>query len=461
MPLELNDFLRYLQNKKILIAGFGREGQSSFKYLHKHLKNEQIFLADKSTEPFKGIPDNFPKNNLFHGPEYLEKADEFDLILKTPGIPMTEFTAYMKDDDKITSQTELFLQFFRSRVIGITGTKGKSTTSSLIHHILKETGNNSILAGNIGSPIFNYLDKHNGIFVLELSSHQLEHCRFSPHISVLLNIFPEHLDHYKSFEDYAEAKWQIALNQNEDDILILPNELYQCAAAKKDLKAKVHVFDTQRLKLDGINSIGIGENSVFYRADNGERIICSDYKKIQLRGKHNRLNMGAAFLAAEVYGLNDNEIMKAMYSFEPLPHRLEFLGQFKGIEFYNDSIATIPEACIAALESIPECDSLILGGLNRGIAYEELVQYLISSNVSNLILMGEVGQILKNTLRKYNHHKKVLDAYYIQEAVEMAYKHTKEGKACLLSPAASSYDQFKNFEDRGDQYKAAVRDLGA
>jgi UDP-N-acetylmuramoylalanine--D-glutamate ligase len=171
--------------------------------------------------------------------------------------------------------------------------------------------------------------------------------------------------------------------------------------------------------------------------------------------------MGAAFLATEVFGLHADEIIKAMYSFEPLPHRLEFLGQFKGIEFYNDSIATIPEACIAALESIPECDSLILGGFNRGIAYEELVQYLISSNVSNLILMGEVGQILKNTLRKYNHHKKVFDAYNIQEAVEMAYKHTKEGKACLLSPAASSYDQFKNFEDRGEQYKAAVRDLGA
>lgn len=460
MPLELNDFIRYLQNKKILIAGFGREGQSSFKFLQNHIKNDQIFLADKSTEAIKEIPDNFPKRNLFHGSKYLEKANEFDLILKTPGIPMSEFTVYLKDDDKITSQTELFLQFFRSRVIGITGTKGKSTTSSLIHHILKETGNNSILAGNIGSPIFDYLDKHNGIFVLELSSHQLEHCRFSPHISVLLNIFPEHLDHYKSFEDYAEAKWQIALHQNNDDILILPNELYQCATAKKDLKAKVQVFDTQRLELNRISSIGFDENSVFYRDDNGESIIRSNDKKIQLRGKHNRLNMGAAFLAAKVYGLNDNEIMKAIYSFEPLPHRLEFLGLFKGIAFYNDSIATIPEACIAALNSVPECDSLILGGFNRGIAYEELVQYLISSNVNNLILLGEVGQILKNTLRKYNHHKKVFDAYNIQEAVEIAYKHTKEGKACLLSPAASSYDQFKNFEDRGNQYKTAVQDLG-
>ena len=460
MPLELNDIVRFLQNKKILIAGFGREGKSSYAFLKKHLPERQIFIADRNAKVFEELPQYFPISNLFHGDEYLKEASQFDLILKTPGIPMSAFS-HVNNNDIISSQTELFLKFFRSRVIGITGTKGKSTTSSLIHHILKENNQDSILAGNIGSPIFDYLDTHKGTYIVELSSHQLQNCHYSPHISVLLNIFPEHLDHYKSYEAYAEAKWQIALHQDEDDKLILPNELYQCSSEKMKLKANIQVFDTERLKLDGIDSLAFGENSIFYRDSMGENIIRCNCSKFKLRGKHNRLNMGAAYLSAACFGLSDDEIMGAMYSFEALPHRLEFVGTYKEIDFYNDSIATIPEASIAALESIPESDTIILGGYNRGIRYESLIQYLISSNVNNLIMLGEVGQILKNELRKYNHRMKVYDAYNIGMAVEMAYKHTRKGKACLLSPAASSYDQFKNFEDRGDQFKVAVRTVGA
>jgi len=459
MPLELNDIVRFLQNKKILIAGFGREGKSSFAFLKKHLRPNQIFIADRNPELPKELPESFPASNLYSGNDYLKSGGNFDLILKTPGIPMSEF-AHIENSEIISSQTELFLKFFRSRVIGITGTKGKSTTSSLIHHILKTNGIDSILAGNIGAPIFDYLDTHNGTYVLELSSHQLQNCRYSPHISVLLNIFPEHLDHYKSFEEYAEAKWQIALHQNAEDLLILPQSLYECASEKHSLKANIQGFDTQRLNQNEISGIGFGLDSIFYKSNSGENIIKCNCSRIKLRGIHNRLNMGAAFLATSACGLSNEQIMEAMYSFEPLPHRLEYVGRFKDIDFYNDSIATIPEACIAALSSVPECDSIILGGFNRGIDYESLIQFLISNNVSNLIFLGEVGQILKNILRKYNHHKKVFDAYNIKMAVEMAYKHTKKGHACLLSPAASSYDQFKNFEDRGDQFKAAVKFIG-
>ena len=458
MHLELNKIIAFLQNKKILIAGFGKEGQSTYSFLLKHVNPKNIFIADKKKNVFENISNNILADSIFQGETYLNSANDFDLIIKSPGIPMFSFSDKLINYEKITSQTELFLKFFKKRVIGITGTKGKSTSSSLIHHILNSYWNNSILAGNIGSPIFDYLEKnHDGYFILELSSHQLENCRYSPHIAVLLNIFPEHLDHYKSFADNSHAKWQIALNQEQGDFLIIPEDYLETEhTLLEKYRGELITFSREKPRTEGNISVGINEDTLFFKDKSTEQVFHLNKDKISLKGSHNRLNIAAAFLASYKAGVPENKIIQSLLSFKPLPHRLEFLGEYKSISFYNDSIATIPEATIAALEAIPETDSIILGGFNRGITYDKLIKYIISSNISNLILMGEVGQLIKKAINKQVHNKRILDASDITEAVIYAYKYTKSGQVCLLSPAASSYDQFKNFEDKGDKYKAAI-----
>lgn len=379
MPLELNNIIAFLQDKKILIAGFGKEGQSTCSFLLKHVNPENIYIADKSNKVYKNIPSKILPDSIFQGERYLDSANDFDLIIKSPGIPMYKFSDKLNKLKKISSQTELFLKFYKKRVIGITGTKGKSTSSSLIHHILDSYWNNSILAGNIGSPIFDYLDKdHDGYFILELSSHQLESCRYSPHISVLLNIFPEHLDHYKSFADYSQAKWQIAVNQNKDDYLIIPKELIKKETLLKKHKGKILTFTANRPKnVQGNTSVGVDKDSLFVNVNNSEQNFSLKKDKISLKGFHNRLNIAAAFLTSYIAGIPEHSIIQSILSFNPLPHRLEYLGEYKNISFYNDSIATIPEATIAALDAIPETDSIILGGFNRGISYDKLIKYII------------------------------------------------------------------------------------
>ncbi|MDR2085025.1 MAG: UDP-N-acetylmuramoyl-L-alanine--D-glutamate ligase [Bacteroidales bacterium] len=416
---------RLFDGKQILILGFGKEGKSTYDYISKFIDNDKISIADASES---AIPEEIKvKHKTFTGEKYNENLNDFDIIIKSPGIPEKHIENV--DIEKITSQTDLFLRKYYTQTIGITGTKGKSTTSSLIHHVLKQGNHNSILAGNIGIPIFSQLNKidDNTIIILELSAHQLNHIHIAPKISILLNIYEEHLDHFGSFEKYIDAKCKIFEKQKNNSILIIDKNIEIIKNSLSKYQGEIIYFDENKIDIQG-----------------------------NLSGDHNKKNIAAVKEVAQLFNIDEDIIDNSVVSFQTLEHRLEFVGEFNGIKFYNDSISTIPEAAIAAFEAIKDVDTAILGGYDRGINYNKLCKYIANSDIRNIILMGDAGNRIGNILEsKWN-----IDTIYVEgleKAVEIAFKETKIGKSCVLSPAASSYDSFKNFEERGNLYKVFIQ----
>ncbi len=444
----------YIANRSILILGFGREGRSTYKLLRELYPKLEICISDinVSIAEEKALQDD-PYVSWVLGEGYMKALPLFELVFKTPGISLSDYQKPVNQE--VSSQTDLFIKLFSKQIIGVTGTKGKSTTVSLIHHLLNEAGNESLLVGNIGLPAMEIIGqiKEDTVIVYELSSHQLEYCHDSPHIAVFLNLYEEHLDHYISYLAYQMAKVSITKYQTKDDYFIYNND-------NLILKNRVEECDTKAIripfshkKMEGSSYI----NKTGFVLNSGVALEI-DFSRVPLAGKHNLLNILAAFNACAAWGLTANELVSGLYSFKSLPHRLEFVGKYNGVKFINDSIATIPEATIKAIETYDDLDTLILGGFNRCIDYSLLIEFLQKKAISNLILMGEVGDLLKVQLEEVHCTSKLLLAKDMDEVVRLVYQYTKEGKTCLLSPAASSYDSFKNFEDRGDQYKKKVQE---
>lgn len=435
---KLSLFVKFLKKeffqKKILILGFGKEGRSSYNLLKKYLPETELIIADKN-QSLQNHPllTEEVSEKLFFGEEYLSAIGYSHIILKSPGIKIPE--GLVPASQQLTSQTDLFMRFYKNQVIGVTGTKGKSTTASLINHIINGVGKKSILLGNIGTPCFDMaheIENHNVVF--ELSAHQLEFVTVSPHIAVLLNIFPEHLDYFSSFNEYKTAKENIFRFQTLGDILIAHESL------KKETQS--------------------GNATCFYFGH-----ISKDDEKdlnIPLLGRHNYQNVQAAVLVAEQLGISRKDAIFSLSDFQSLPHRLEYIGRFRDVDFYNDSISTIPESAKAAVEALDRVDTIILGGFDRGLDYTQLISFLTDSKVRNFIFLGRAGERMRLQLEKTN--KKNVQLFTIktlEDALPVIIKHTKSGHICLLSPAASSYDQFHNFEHRGDLFKKMVSSLKA
>jgi UDP-N-acetylmuramoylalanine--D-glutamate ligase len=451
---------------KILILGFGREGKSTYKHLRKSNPNGLLTIADQNPNIIDNcrgeacLAPTDPNVTFKLGDNYLQNLDEYDVIIKSPGISLKDFPELM-NDERITSQTDLFLQEFHNQIIGITGTKGKSTTTSLIYHILKKQSDNVILVGNIGIPPFDLYDKidENTKIVCELSSHQLQYIQASPHIAVLLNIYQEHLDHYNSYEEYQQSKWNITRYQNDDDFFVfnadheLLNELWNYVGITR----KLYTFSNSKPQKQGCY---IHDNWIYF---NHEKFYdCSEPR--YLKGEHNLLNIMAAINVCKICGVDDDIIRSGIADFKGLPHRLDYVGMHHDIIFYNDSISTIPEATIAAVKSLENVQTLILGGFDRGIDYSTLVDFLILHPIKNLIFVGDAGKRISNLWISRiveNPHLQsasanFFDAKNYDEVVDFAFKVTDKNHICLLSPAASSYDMFKNFEERGDCYKGLI-----
>ena len=408
--------LNRLRGKRILVLGFGREGKSTLRFVQKYLPEAVVAVADK----------NEMELVQFFGTGYLEAMYDYDIVVKTPGISLKGFDT---KGVEITSQTDLFLSQFHGQTIGITGTKGKSTTTSLIYHLLKSSGRDAILTGNIGIPCFDIMEdiKPGSIVVYELSAHQLEYVHNSPHVGVLLNVFEEHLDHFGSMSRYRSAKLNIMRYMGEDDTAVVHESLLD---------------DAWRLFVNNI---------VFSLFDISEFV---DETALPLKGEHNLLNVKAALLACYAFDGSDyRELIPYLYTFTPLEHRLEPVGTFAGVTFYNDSISTIPQAAISACKALGRVDFLLLGGFDRGIDYSPLVDFFMAYPVPHLLFTGKAGERMMNLLED-----KAIDAdMQSYETMEAAFDylaiHAKKGDVCLLSPAASSYDQYKNFEERGRKFK--------
>ena len=411
--------LNRLRGKRILILGFGREGKSTLRFLNKYLPDTIVAVADK----------NEMETVQYFGTGYLDAMYDYDIVIKTPGISLKDFDT---KGVEITSQTDLFLSQFHAQTIGITGTKGKSTTTSLIYHLLKSSGRDAILTGNIGIPCFDVMEdiKPESIVVYELSAHQLEYVHNSPRVGVLLNIFEEHLDHFGTMSRYAAAKLNIMRYMGEDDTAVIHETLME---------------DAWRLFVNNI---------VFSLFDIDDLI---DRTALPLLGEHNLLNVKAALLACYAYGVDIRELIPYLYTFKPLEHRLEPVGTFGGVTFVNDSISTIPQAAISACQALGRVDFLLLGGFDRGIDYQPLVDYLKEHPVPHLLFTGKAGERMMQLIAEVPEPVEgPISFYYATMEAAFAYiaAHAQPGNVCLLSPAASSYDQYKNFEERGRKFKA-------
>ena len=427
--LSNSTIFKRLRGKRILILGFGREGKSSLAFIKKYLPHAIVGISDKNESAFKDLDLNQSNPKLYFGDNYFDAINDYDIVIKTPGISLLG-----KDVDlsKITSQTDLFLEEFHDQIIGVTGTKGKSTTSTLIYHLLKESGRDAILAGNIGIPIFDVIEKitNKTIIVFELSAHQLQFIHRSPHIGILLNVFEEHLDHFGTFEAYRNAKLNIIRKMGEKDWAVTNDEF--CYEADKMM---VRSLNYQYYDF-GVN-----------------------WDDVPLKGDHNRLNIKAALCAIYAFGIPVDEVLPHLYTFQPLEHRQEFVGTFGGVTFYNDSISTIPQAAIAAMQTIKHVTFLLLGGFDREIDYSPLIEYLTKNPIPHILYTGKAGQRMTEMLKKAGYQGDIKNFKDLNEAFEIIKSLSKNGDVCLLSPAAASYDQYKNFEERGRLFKKLATDF--
>lgn len=429
-----NGLIDFLKNKKICILGYGKEGISTYNYLVKNgITNIKVHdLVEKDVD---GV----------YGDTYLDNLDKYDVIIKGPGVVLKNIDI-SSFENKITSQLELVLEYGPKNIVGVTGSKGKSTTTSLIYQMLKEQGRDVYLLGNVGIPIFDYLDsfKDDSYLVIEMAALQLEFVHKSPHISVITNLYPEHLDFFRNKDNYYKAKLNILKYQSDNDYGIYCSSNEELEKYISDGNYKSRLFKCNFIDGD----ICIKDNYIYI---NGNKVYnTNDERKII--GNHNLMNIMLALKVADILGLDMNKCSDTINNFEPLEHRMQKVGEFDGIIYYDDAIATIPAATINCIDALGSVDTLITGGKDRGIEYDSLVTYLNNSNVNNVICMPESGYRFIDKITK-----KVYKVETLEEAVNIAKKVTKKGSICLLSPSAPSYNQFKNYIEKGNKFQSLVK----
>ncbi len=403
--------------KKIAILGYGLEGQDAERYFKN--KKAKIKILDQK----------FDK-------DYLKGLREYDLVIRSPGV-----YPYKPELNgaKVTTPIQIFFDNCPAKIIGVTGTKGKGTTSTLIYEILKKANKDVYLVGNIGKPYLELLPKltKESFVVMELSSFQLIDLTKSPHIAVALNITLDHMDWHKSKEEYINAKKNIVRYQTTSDYAIINSEYKVSKSFSKLTKAKIVFFNKDTL-----------ENKY------NENLL--------LRGKHNLENIAAAVSVANVIGIKEDIILKTIRSFKGLEHRLELVKEVNGITFYNDSFATGPQPVVAAIKSFTEPETLILGGSDKGLDYTELGKEIAKAeNVKTVIIIGQVGSKIIRGLKNAKYRGSIINLKTspMQKIVACAFRNTLKGGVVILSPAAASFDMFENYKDRGNQFKKAVYEL--
>ncbi|MGB9706674.1 MAG: UDP-N-acetylmuramoyl-L-alanine--D-glutamate ligase [Microgenomates group bacterium] len=448
-----------LADKKIAVLGLGIEGSDVVRFLlKKGAKDIVIFDQKESSElgdlykEFKGL-----KSLRFRlGKDYLKGGlTDYDIIFRSPAfrLSMSQIVDAQKKGRIITSATKLFFDLCPGKIIGVTGTKGKGTTATLIYQILKKAGKKVFLAGNIGEPmlvLLPKLDKDSWV-ILELSSFQLQDLEKSPYIAVVLFITSEHLDYHKDIQEYIEAKSNIVRYQKREDFAVL-NADNQISSSFADLTpARIHYFSRQK-KVDG-TYVKDGKIYLF------EKLV-GPTDKLQILGTHNWENVCAAITAGWLAGADLKSLKQAVFSFKGLEHRLELVRTIRGVSFYNDSFSTTPETAIAAIKAFKQPIILIAGGSEKGSNYTQLGKEIVRSNVKVLILIGKTAKKIKEVVQKEGFQGKIIyQPGGMKEIVNRAFSEGKKGDLVLLSPACASFDMFKNYKDRGLQFKKYVWSL--
>lgn len=428
--MSAKNLIEYLENKKILLLGFGREGKSTYSFIRKYLPEKELTIGD-----FNNVSVSDENVKYICGSDYLEHLGEFDIVIKSPGIAFIGVS--YPDTTEVTNQNDLFFRFCDCKTIGITGTKGKSTTSNLTAKILNESGQNAVLMGNIGLPVLNYIDlDKDSIAVVELSSHQLEFMKISPHVAVLTNVYEEHLDHYeKGFEGYVNAKLNIVRYQSEEDIFI-----YNGTQGISDF------IDESTIKSEKLKVFAGGNE------------LTAPLKNINknLLGDHFLMDITYAATAAKIMGATDEAVVNTIKKYEGIPHRMEYVKTVDGVEFYNDAIATIPTAAINAIKALGNVGTLIVGGLDRGIDYSDFIRALSQIDLDYVLCLPDTGYKIADGMTALGSKAVPIKVSDMVQCVAKAKELTKSGKACLLSPAAASYNVYKDFEEKGNHYKSLI-----
>lgn len=458
---KLEEFNNFLDGKQVAIIGMGVSNISLLDYFYDKNAKVTVFstnvLSDEIMEKI-----NKYRYEVELGEDNLSRLKGFDIIFRSPSALPTkhEFQSAVKKGAILTSEIEMVLKLAPCKIIGVTGTEGKTTTTSLIYEICKKAGYNCFLGGNIGKPIFTKINqmKPEDIVILELSSFQLMGMTVSPNIAVVTNIFPDHLNVHKSYEEYQDAKKSIFRNQTEEGIVILNKDNEITEKFADEVKGKVIFFSsTKKLK-----------NGYVYDREDGFIKQCTDGKcekilnknDIKLRGIHNYENICAALAATETVASKEAQI-EAVKNFKGVEHRLEFVREIDGVKYYNDSIGTSPASTIAGLNAFDENIILLAGGSDKGLDYKEIGE-VIAKKVGTLILTGPTAQKIEEATKQALSEEKsikIIHTNNLEESVKVAKEKARSGDIVLLSPASASFDAFKNFEERGNYFKTLVNNL--
>ncbi len=431
----------------VAIVGFGVEGQSAARYYLE--QGSQVTVLDMQKHAV--IP---PQYHKVLGEDYLDSLERFDLIVRSPIMHPYKLAAKLKQPVPITSSVIEFFDHCPAQVIGVTGTKGKSTTASLIAHMLETAGKKTWLAGNIGVPVLDILKdiKSSDWVVLELSSFQLQDLKHSPHIGVMLHIGIDHLDYHQDEKEYREAKAPLWQYQYSDDIAVyraedpLLEEMLRLSAAQ----TKIPFCSDHALSRGAY----IADGAVYY----DEHKICK-ISDVPLLGAHNLENICAA-VAACYDIIHDTDILeRAIKTFKSLPHRLQPIAEIDGVQYIDDSISTNPDTAIAALKTFPEPKVVILGGSDKGLNFTDLATEITRSNVKYIIIMGSTANKIVESLKKVRFSDFQVGPDDMHEVVKISSQKAEPGNIVLLSPGCASFGLFRNYKDRGEQFSAAVKSI--
>lgn len=460
---KLEKFNKEVKNKRIAIIGLGTSNIPLIDYFYELGAFISVFDNREKetidTEVAKKLEDYHIKG--YFGKDNLKDLIGFDYIFRSPScMPnIPEIEADVRRGAIVTSEIEKVLELSPSTIIGVTGSDGKTTTTTLIYNILKDAGYKCFLGGNIGMPLFTQIKdmRPEDYVVLELSSFQLMNMKVSPKISVVTNISPNHLNVHKDYQEYIDSKKNIYLHQGEDGILVTNKDNSITKEFYKDAKGKVRFFSHKEVLDNGV--IFDESDRVIKLCEDGVRKHLIKQKDMKLKGEHNCENACAA-ISATLGLVKEDEMKNTIENFNGVEHRLEFVRELDGVKWYNDSIGTSPTRTIAGLNSYDEKIVLIAGGYDKHLDYEPIAKPIVD-NVSKLILMGatadKIEKVVKDELARESKNMPIYKCSSLQEVIDKAREVATEGEVVLFSPASASFDLFKNFEDRGNQFKSIVK----
>lgn len=456
------------KGKHVGVLGVSLEGRDTARYLT--AKGALVTCCDRQgREELGDVYDELGSLGVKFvlGPGYLSHLDAFDVVVRTPGMSprLAELVAYAKAGGVITSLTKIFFAECRGPIIGVTGTKGKGTTSTLIAQMLESDGKTVHLGGNVGTPLLSRVDtiQPRDWVVLELSSFQLEDLTQSPHIAVVLRTTQEHLANFDkratnfhpTKEAYVEAKKSIVRYQTEKDVVVANKDDPTAASFARETKARRYFFSMREATADAF----VSHHAVYLRTGGDTRKLC-DRASVKLRGDHNLENIAAASLAARGAGASIEAIVRVATTFPGLPHRLELVRVARGVTYVNDTFSTVPETTIAAIKSFEEPLILIVGGSEKGSDFTVMGQVIAKSRVRTLIIIGDMTQkILKAVDEAGYKGKRIVGLRTMGDIVARACREATSGDVVLLSPACASFDMFRNYKERGMQFKDEVKRL--